>query len=59
MVNLPHGEEFMYTTIGTKFGYDGNLYVTRDRISYLHRITFWKPGGHPGAWEPFLYIQEH
>jgi hypothetical protein len=58
-VNLPHGERFLYIADGKPFGYDGRLYVTRSVKIGGDIVTFWKPGGHPGTWEPFLYIQEH
>ena len=59
-VNLPTGEDFMYVADGKMFSYDGRLYVTRSRnFGERHLITFWKPGGHPGAWEAFLKVQEN
>ena len=60
-VNLPVGEEFMRMISkeeALNLGFSTKkLYVTRNHEH--SRVTFWCPGGHPGAWEALLYIQEH
>jgi len=70
VVNLPAGQEYMYIINASPFElpngmwYTGTLYVTRSRGlgghgADVHKITFWKPGGSQGTWEPVLIIQEN